>query len=206
MKIAQWSGLPLASILRGSLGLPATTFRVSLGSFKGSSLTWNSSCAEVFCFVYDALCTFYNAVLGSVLPDDVIFSCTLSGMLAHYRSNRFIQRPILVVLHVSITLMVVGSPASSVGVFYSIHLSVSKGFLSSIVLVIVSNQNMWHFQTQGHFKIFAWNKLEWHSESVEQIKTKQRMKRESFHLCKLRMENRVIQIAKADSVIKSVLS
>ena len=39
---------------------------------------------------------------------------------------------------------------------------------------------------------------------MEQIKTKQRMKGESFHLCKLQMENRVIQTAKADSVIKGV--
>ena len=36
-------------------------------------------------------------------------------MLAHYSSNRFIQRPILVVLHVSSTV-VVGSPANSVDV------------------------------------------------------------------------------------------
>ena len=35
---------------------------------------------------------------------------------------------------------------------------------------------MWHFQTQDHYKIFVWNKLEQRSESVEQIKTKQRMK------------------------------
>jgi len=49
-------------------------------------------------------------VLGSVLSDNVTFSCTLSGLLAYYiSSNRFNQRPILVVLHVSITL-VVGSP------------------------------------------------------------------------------------------------
>ena len=32
------SGLPLVSILRRSLGLPATNFRGSPGSFKGSSL------------------------------------------------------------------------------------------------------------------------------------------------------------------------
>ena len=111
------SELPLASILR-SLGLPATTFRGSLGSFKGSSLIWNSGCAGIFCFAYDAFCPFYNSVLGSFMSDNVTSSCTLSGMLAHYGSNRFIQRPILVVLHVSklsITL-VGGSPANSVDV------------------------------------------------------------------------------------------
>ena len=43
--------------------------------------------------------------------------CTLSVMLAHYSSNRFIQRPNLVVLHASITL-VVDSPSNSVDVFY----------------------------------------------------------------------------------------
>ena len=31
-------------------------------------------------------CPFYNSVLGSVLSDSVIFSCTLSGVLAHYCS------------------------------------------------------------------------------------------------------------------------
>ena len=74
------------SILRRSLGLPATTFRGSPGSFKGSSLIPNGSCAEVFCFAYDALCSFYN----SVLSDNVTFSGTLSGMLAYHSSNRFI--------------------------------------------------------------------------------------------------------------------
>ena len=80
------SGLSLMSILRSSLGLPVTTFRAFLGSFKGSNLIWNSSCAKVFCFVYDALCPFCNSVLGSVWSDSVTFtsfSCTLSGMLAH---------------------------------------------------------------------------------------------------------------------------
>ena len=42
------------------------------------------------------------------------------------------------------------------------------------------------------------------SESVKQIETKQRMKGESPHLCKLQMESRVLQIAKADSVINGV--
>ena len=53
--------------------------------------------------------------MGSVLSDNVTISCALLGMLAHYSSNRFIQRPTLVVLHVSCTL-VVGSPANSVDV------------------------------------------------------------------------------------------
>ena len=83
-------GFPLANILRSWDS--ATTFRGSLASFKGSSLVWNGRCAEVFCFVCDTICPFYNSVLGSVLSDNVTFSCTLSGMLAHYSSNRFIQR------------------------------------------------------------------------------------------------------------------
>ena len=39
------AGLPLVSILRRSLGLSATTFRGSLGNFKGSCLILNSNCA-----------------------------------------------------------------------------------------------------------------------------------------------------------------
>ena len=75
-------------ILWRSLGLRATTFRGSPGSFKGSSLIVipNGSCAEAFCFAYDALCSFYI----SVLSDHVTFSGTLSGMLAYHSSNRFI--------------------------------------------------------------------------------------------------------------------
>ena len=72
------TGLPLASILRRSLGLPATTFRRSLGSCNGSSLIQNGSCAEVFCFAYyKVLCSFYNSVLVSLLSDNDTFSCTL---------------------------------------------------------------------------------------------------------------------------------
>ena len=96
-------------------GTHATTFRGSLGNFKGSSLIQNGSCAEVFCFAYDALCPCYNSVMGSILSDNVTFKCTLSGTLAHYSSNRFIQKPTPVVLNVSSTL-VVGSPANSVDV------------------------------------------------------------------------------------------
>ena len=59
---------------------------------------------------YDDLCPRYNSVLGSVLSDNVTISYTLSGLLAQCSSNRFIQRHILIVLHVSSTL-VVGSPA-----------------------------------------------------------------------------------------------
>ena len=107
------------SILRRSLGLPATALRGSLGSFKGSSLIRNGSCAK-----YSALHMMpYISVLGSVLSDNVTFSCTLLGVLEYYSSNRFIQRPIFVVLHVS-SILVVGSPANSADVFYSIHLSV----------------------------------------------------------------------------------
>ena len=64
--------------------------------------------------------------MGSVLSDNVTFSCTLSGMLAHHSSNRFIQRPILIVLQVIGTLSVLDmdSLVSSGDVFYSIHLSV----------------------------------------------------------------------------------
>ena len=39
---------------------------------------------------------------------------------------------------------------------------------------------------------------------MKRIKTKQRIKGESSHLCRLQMENRVQQIAKADSVISVV--
>ena len=66
--------------------------------------------------LHNALCSFYNSVLVSVLSDDVTFICALSGMLVHHDSNRFIQRPVLIVLHVCITL-VVDSPTKSVEVF-----------------------------------------------------------------------------------------
>ena len=92
------TGLPLASILKRSLGLPATTFRGSPGSLKGSGLIQNGSCAEVFCFAYDALCSFYNQFCQTVSLS-VVHS--VSGMLVHHSSNRFTERPILVVLHVS---------------------------------------------------------------------------------------------------------
>ena len=79
---ASLSGLALACILRRSLGPPATTFRRSLGSFKGSSLI-NSNmkwqlCRIILLCTYDVLCHFYNSVLGSVLLDNVTFSSTLS--------------------------------------------------------------------------------------------------------------------------------
>ena len=60
------SELPLASILRRSLGLPAATCRGSLASFKGSSLIRNSSCAEVFCIAYDALRPFLQLRSGLI--------------------------------------------------------------------------------------------------------------------------------------------
>ena len=107
--------LPLVSISRRSLGLPATTFRRFLSSFKGSSL-YEMTAMQKYSALHNALCSFYNSVLVSVLPDNVTFSCILSGMLVHHNSNRFIQRPFLVVLHVSST-PVVGSPANSVDVF-----------------------------------------------------------------------------------------
>ena len=53
--------------------------------------------------------------MGSLLSDNITIICALSGMLAHYSSNRFIQRATLVVLLVSCTL-VVGSPANFVDV------------------------------------------------------------------------------------------
>ena len=68
--------------------------------------------------------------------------CTFSGMLAHYSSNRFIQRPILIFLHVSSILVMC---------FNSIHRSVWKGFLSSRI----RKQNVWHFQTQDHYKYWC---------------------------------------------------
>ena len=97
--IASAPGLPLVSISRRSLGLPATTFRRFLSSFKGSSL-YEMTAMQKYSALHNALCSFYNSVLVSILPDNVTFSCTLSGMLVHHSSNtnRFIQRHILVVL------------------------------------------------------------------------------------------------------------
>ena len=81
------AGLALASILRRSQGLPATTFRGSLGDFKRSSLIWNSSCGELFCIAYDALCPFYN----SLWFDTHQISLVPAGQLIHTGSNLFYQ-------------------------------------------------------------------------------------------------------------------
>ena len=100
----------------GTPGYKSETFTVLEGPW--ACLIWNGSCAELFCFVYDALCPCYCSVLGSVLSDNVSIGCTFSGMLAHYSSNRSIQRPILIAPHVtSSSTLVVGSPANSVDVF-----------------------------------------------------------------------------------------
>ena len=49
----------------------------------------------------DALCPCCNSVIGSVLSNNVTISCILSGVLAHYSSNRFIEKPNLVVHRVN---------------------------------------------------------------------------------------------------------
>ena len=63
-----------------------------------------------------------------VLVTFTSFSCTLSGMFVHDSSKRFIQRPILIVLNVYMTL-VAGSLPTLQMCFSSIrtHVSVSKG-------------------------------------------------------------------------------
>ena len=102
------------------LGHPATTFR-------GSSLIWNGSCAQVFCFAhmmpFDPSTTLFwvqfcrtMTMSHLVLVTFTSFSSTLSGMFVHDSSKRFIQRPILIVLNVYMTL-VAGSPANSTDVF-----------------------------------------------------------------------------------------
>ena len=86
-------GDPFASILRRSLGLLNTTFR-------GSIMIWNSSCAEVFCIAYGALCPFYNSALVLYTPDLTCASWTAdtyrillvpAGQLIHTRSKLFCQ-------------------------------------------------------------------------------------------------------------------
>ena len=86
---------------------------------------------------------------------------TMSLLVVHFQvcclihsSNRFIQRPILIVLCVSIRRLLVllwwlAALPTLQTCFSSIHLSVSKGFLSSIVKKL----NMWHFQTQDHYAL-----------------------------------------------------
>ena len=115
-----------------SLGHPATTFR-------GWSLIWNGSCAEVFCFAhmmpFDPSTTLFwvqfcrtMKMSHLVLVTFTSFSSTLSGMFVHDSSKRFIQRPILIVLNVYMTL-VAGSLPTLQMCFSSIrtHVSVSKG-------------------------------------------------------------------------------
>ena len=178
------------SILRRSLGLPAQVLELdSPWAVLKGRLIWSGSCAEVVCFAYElwyplSFCA--NSVLGSA-PS--LFSCARSDAPAQYGSDRFIRRTILVVLHVRLSL-VVSSPANAVDMFQQ-HPSVS---IMRTFKQQNKQQNMWHFQTQDHYKIFVWNKLEEHSESVEQIKTKQRVKGESFHLCKLQMESKQLRL------------
>ena len=100
--------------------------------FKGSSLIWNSSCAELFCFACGALCPFCISVLGSGLSDNVSFSCTLLGMLAYYSSNSCCFSKAFSMSVYS--TLVVGSPAISVDVFYSVHLSLCSNKAKHVAL------------------------------------------------------------------------
>ena len=56
--IRKYPGLPLVSILRGSMGLLATILSWSMGNFKGLNPTENSSCTEVQ-LLYLLLCKVY---------------------------------------------------------------------------------------------------------------------------------------------------
>ena len=56
--------------------------------------------------------------------------------------------------------------------------------------------------SQAHIYIYMWNKLDFGVTLwIRERDQNQRMKGESSHLCKLQMEKRVLQIAKADSGI-----
>ena len=60
-------------------------------------------------------------------------------------------------------------------------------------------QKMWHFQTQDYYKISVWN------DNALNLWNRPKPNREwGEQPCKLQMENRAIQIAKADSVIKGM--
>ena len=127
-----------------------------------------------------------NSVLGSA-PS--LFSCARSDALAHYSSDRFIQRTILVVLHVRLSL-VVSSPANSVDMFQQ-HPSVSimrtfKQQNKTAKYVALSNprplQNICMKQIRGTFWICGTDQ------------NKQRVKGESFHLCKLQMESKQLRL------------
>ena len=92
-----------------------------MGSSKGLSNMKRQLCRKsVLHMNYGALCPFVQLSSGFC---SVTFCCALSDTLAHYSSDRFIQRTILVVLHVSLSL-VVSSPANSVDMFQQ-HPSVS---------------------------------------------------------------------------------
>ena len=138
------SGLPFSKYFKvpGTLSYNFITSRGSLTSFKGSSRV-ETVTVRKYSALYMMLFVPSTTQFWVQLCQTMSFSVVDSGMLAHYSSNtnRFIQRQILVVLHVSITL-VVGSPANS-RCFISSPLSVSELFLSNRI----RKQNMRHFQT-----------------------------------------------------------
>ena len=83
------------------------------------------------------------AFLSAQIPSWTELNCTLSGMLAHYGSNTFVQRSFLIVVHVRINLwlaapsknakyVALSNTANSKMCFNSIHLLVWKGFFSYI--------------------------------------------------------------------------
>ena len=108
MIITSAPGLPLVSISRRFLGLPAsaTTFGGSPSSFKGSSnMKWQLCRSILLCIM-----PFAPSTTQFWFQFCQTFTCTLSGILVHHSSNMFIQRH-------SRSTLVVGSPANSIDVF-----------------------------------------------------------------------------------------
>ena len=131
----------VAQLVSQSVCLSVTSLFTNCASLSGLALAcpWdtllqhleglirNGSCAEVFCFAhmmpFDPSTTLFwvqfcrtMSMSLLVLATFTSFSSTLSGMFVHDSSKRFIQRPILIVLNVYMTL-VAGSPANSTDVF-----------------------------------------------------------------------------------------
>jgi len=97
--------------------------------------------ANTHCYSH---CMLSHFPLGSGLSDNVSFSCTLLGMLAYYSSNSCCFSKAFSMSVYS--TLVVGSPAISVDVFYSVHLSLCSNKAKHVAL---SNTGP-----------LVWNKLE----------------------------------------------
>ena len=147
---------PIIEYPRGSMGLPATPFRVSLGNSK----TTQQMCRSILIGTYTLPPLQLSCVFTSVrhchfqLYKFRFFRSVICvwSLWQHF----FFQRPFLaqvIVLHASIT-QVVGSPANCKCALVILRLYQylqQHPFVS--IIRIFRQQNMQHSQTQYHYRI-----------------------------------------------------